>query len=258
MAIPANREEFIEYCLRKLGEPVLKVNVDPTQVEDRVDEALYRFYQRHFNAVEIIWAVYNTSDTDVTNGYLQMDNDIVGVTDVFRLKRSSNIFAADTQMQLAELQSLVRGNMVGMGINYYYTISMHLELLNQLFSPERTFDFNPITNKLLISSGTGDVNTTEGSVILRCIRKVHGTAAEDDPTGTSVHNIWKDKWFQDYTTALIQEQWGMNMWKYNGVALVGGVTLNGAQILEDAKQKINQLEEQLQLEFSLPPMGFFG
>lgn len=52
MAKPNTRETFKQYCLRKLGKPVIEINVDDDQVEDRIDEGLQYFQEYHFDGVE--------------------------------------------------------------------------------------------------------------------------------------------------------------------------------------------------------------
>ena len=47
MATPTSRQELKEYALRALGHPVIEINVDDSQVEDRIDEALRHFFDWH-------------------------------------------------------------------------------------------------------------------------------------------------------------------------------------------------------------------
>ena len=52
MSKPSTRQGLIDYCLRRLGYPVLEVNVDEDQIEDLIDDALQYFQERHFDGVE--------------------------------------------------------------------------------------------------------------------------------------------------------------------------------------------------------------
>ena len=72
MANPASRDQFIEYCKRRLGEPVLEINVDDDQVEDRVDEAIQYWQQYHSDAVYRTYVAYKVTDTDITNKYIDL------------------------------------------------------------------------------------------------------------------------------------------------------------------------------------------
>ena len=58
MAVPSSRNEFKEYCLRKLGKPVIEINVDEDQVEDRIDESLRYYWDYHFDGTEKIYYKY--------------------------------------------------------------------------------------------------------------------------------------------------------------------------------------------------------
>ncbi len=69
MAVPTTRAEFKEYCLRKLGKPVIEINVDDDQVEDRIDESLKYYYDYHFDGSEKIYYKHIVTSNDVTNKY---------------------------------------------------------------------------------------------------------------------------------------------------------------------------------------------
>ena len=64
--------------------------------------------------------------------------------------------------------------------------------------------------------------------------------------------VWNDSFLKNYATALIKEQWGMNLSKFEVIQLPGGVTLNGRAILEDARVEIDRLKEQMSLSYELP------
>ncbi len=77
-----------------------------------------------------------------------------------------------------------------------------------------------------------------------------------DPTVYS--QVWGDRWLRDYATELIREQWGSNLIKYEGVQMPGGVTFNGARILEDARVRKKELEEELRDTYEEPPKFYMG
>ena len=86
-------------------------------------------------------------------------------------------------------------------------------------------------------------------IVIECYRKL-------DPT--TYTDIFNDIYLKRYTTALIKRQWGANLSKFEGVQMLGGVTLNGAKIFEEAQQDIEKLEEQIQLAYELPPNYMIG
>ena len=61
-----------------------------------------------------------------------------------------------------------------------------------------------------------------------------------------------------YATALIKRQWGANLSKFNGVSMLGGVTMNGENIYSQAQQELEKLEEQIQNAFELPVNYMIG
>ena len=68
MAQPSTRQELIDYCLRKLGAPVLEINVAEEQVEDLVDDALQYFQERHFDGVSRVYLKYQVTQEDIDRG----------------------------------------------------------------------------------------------------------------------------------------------------------------------------------------------
>lgn len=259
MSIPTTREEFSQYCLRKLGEPVIQINVSVEQVDDRISEALYKFYERNYQAVEECFLLINITDDQVSAGYITLPSDVVGVTDVLNPASSSGVYSAEYQFNVSQIYAMLNtSTLTAGGMSYYYMTASHMQLLNRFFSPSKSYDFNSITNKLIIAGGLKDTNYTYGGIIVRGFRKIHGEANTDDPSNTIIYNIWQNKWLQNYATALIKRQWGQNLSKFQNVQFLGGITMNGDQIKQEAKEEIDQLEEQLLLEYELPPCGFMA
>ena len=76
MAQPVTRKEFKEWCLRKLGKPVIEINVDPDQVDDRVDEALSYYWDYHFDGTEKTYLRHQITQTDIDNKYITVPENI--------------------------------------------------------------------------------------------------------------------------------------------------------------------------------------
>ena len=275
MSIPKNKPEFVEHCLRRLGQPLIKINVAPQQIDDRVDEAMYRFYEKHYLATEVCWAIFTPNKEDIKNGYVMLPPDIIGVSDVFHASNTSNIYSIDFLMRLSELQSLSKTDFAG--ISYYCTVKMHMELLNEMFSPQIQYDYNSLSRKLILAGGLKNTVYVEGMFALRVYRKLldeshfHSRTSEDhdgshilggDPedhsTGRIPVNVFQDRWLQLYTTALIKLQWGQNLGKHQNIQLLGGIMMNGSEIKAEAKAELVELEAQLNSDYSLAPIGFIG
>ena len=83
MAPPASRQDLIEYCKRKLGDPVLEINVDEDQIEDRVDEALQYWQEYHFDATVRTFLKHQITATDVSNEFIPIPTNILFVNKMY-------------------------------------------------------------------------------------------------------------------------------------------------------------------------------
>ena len=277
MAIPTNRQDFIDYCFRKLGNPVIQVNVAMEQADDRVDEALIRFHERHYNATEEVFLLLRITEEDARRGAFNLSRDIVSVTDVFLPTPNAGLFSVEYQLQLENLFSTSLVSNYG-DLTYYYMTQANITLINRMFSPVRQYTYNPITNRLVIAGGLKNTGNIAGGVVVRAYKKIYGDEEDmhvglDYETekhrevshdrsshehGKLVENVWGDRWLQNYTTALIKRQWGTNLSKYQSVQLLGGVQMNGAQITAEADAEIIKLEDELYNTYELPPIFIMG
>lgn len=92
MAVPTSRSEFKEYCLRKLGKPVIEINVDDDQVEDRIDEALKMYWDYHFDGTEKIYYKHQVTSTDKSNKYITLPENIIGAVNIFDVGDAINTY----------------------------------------------------------------------------------------------------------------------------------------------------------------------
>jgi len=244
MATPTTRQTLIDYCLRSLGEPVLEVNVDDDQLDDRVDEAIQFYQEYHSDAVVRKFYKHAVTSADITNEYITLDESLLFVNRVFSLDQTgaaAGEFSAEYQMHLNGLNS--RGSM--MDIVSYTMQRDHMALLELKINGMTT----PIIHSrhkdrlALMIDWSSDV--TAGEYII-----VEGYETIDPDTFTDVYN---DRFLKSYLTALIKKQWGLNLLKFEGVQLPGGVTLNGRQIYDDAITDIEKLEEEMALRHETPP-----
>ena len=245
MGQPTTRQEFIEWCLRKLGKPVIEINVDDTQVSDRVDEALSYYWDYHFDGAEKIYLKHQVTAADKTNGYIEIPEEVIGVVNIFNTSQSStmNMFSARYQFVLNHLQSINNYN-----LTYYYQHRQYINLLEEVLVGEQPIRYNRHMNRLYIDTSWDQI--PEGTyIIAECYQVV-------DPDVYS--DVWKDRWLQNYATAKIQETFGRNLTKYEGMQLPGGVQFNGQQILQEALQTIEKLENEMLSSYSLPVTDMWG
>src|SRR6056300_1932707 len=100
MANPNSRQELIDYALRKLGAPVIEINLDEDQIEDRVDEALQFYQTYHSDAIVRTYLKHQLTSTDISNGYIDVANQYTYVRAVFPIgdeNSSINMFDARYQ-----------------------------------------------------------------------------------------------------------------------------------------------------------------
>ena len=262
MATPTTKATFKEYCLRALGKPVIDINVDDDQVDDRIDEAVQYFAQYHVDGVERMYLKYlvtaaditrMTTDTDesvtdnsVTTAYKRADNflvvpsSVISVVNVFPLSDRANLNMFDVRYQL-RLNDLY--DFSSTSIVHYEMTMRHLDFLDNILVGEKPMRFNHLSNRLFIDMDWGtDIKAGE-YLIIEVFRKL------DPDTYT---DIYDDIYLKRYATALIKRQWGQNLSKFNGTAMLGGVTLNGPELFSTAIQEQRQLEDEIRLNYEEP------
>ena len=251
MATPNSRSTLIDYCKRKLGEPVVEINVDDDQLEDRIDETIQVFQEYHSDAVLRTYLKHLVTEDDVTNEYISVPTDIVHIVKMFPLSsnfnNARNFFDIKYQMMLNDMTSLM--NFAG-DLAYYEQMQQYLSLLDTKLNGTPQVQFSYHQNRLYIFGDFADNDIKAGDYI---IAEVYRTI--DPETNRSIYN---EKFVKEYATALIKQQWGQNLIKFEGMQLPGGVTLNGRQLYDDATQEIKDLDEKVRLEHELPPDFFVG
>jgi len=251
MANPTSRATLIEYCKRRLGDPVIEINVDEDQLEDRVDEALQYYQEYHSDATIRTYLKHQITASDVSNEYITLSNDIIFVSKLFPISSSFNssynFFDIKYQMMLNDIADLQ--NFAG-DLAYYEQMQQYLSLLDMKLNGTPQVQFSRKQNRLYIFGDFADEDIKAGEYIIAEVYSI-----VDPETYTSIYN---DMWLKEYTTSLIKQQWGQNLIKFEGMQLPGGVTLNGRQIYDDATGEIERLRENLRLEHELPPDFFVG
>lgn len=252
MAVISTRQGLIDYCLRRLGEPVIEINVDEDQVEDKVDDAIQLYQEFHHDATIRVYYEHQLTADDITNKYITIPDNILYVTKMFPVSstivNSSNFFSFNYQFAMSDFHYLNSVNAGGLA--YYEQVRQYMELIDMKINGLPLITFSRRQNRVYIWSDIEDGLLDEGKYVAL---EVYQTV---DPTQhTSVYN---DMFIKDFTTALIKEQWGQNMSKFEGMQLPGGVTISGRQILEEAREDIERLRERMRLEQEVPPDFFVG
>ena len=127
---------------------------------------------------------------------------------------------------------------------YYEQLQQYLSILDMKLNGTPQIEFARKAERLYIFGDWADKDIKKDDYILLEVQ------AEIDPE--SHGKVYNDLWLKHYATALIKEQWGLNLMKFEGMQLPGGVIINGRQLYDDAQGEIQALQEKLRLEFELP------
>lgn len=244
---PATREEFKDFCLRRLGEPVIEINVDDLQVEDCVEVALQTYYDYHFDGSNKVYLAHQITADDQTNKYITIPENIIGVINVFDIGDSystNNLFNLRYQISLNDLYAFNTGPYAP-----YFMALQNVALAEEMFVGKQALRYNRHINKLYIDMAWSE-KTTLGEYII-----IEAYATTDPNTYT---DVWNDRWLQQYAIAQIKRQWGNNLKKYEGIQMPGGVSFNGQTIYQEALDEIAKLDEELINSYSLPVTDMVG
>mgnify|MGYP001322527724 FL=1 len=281
MAKPASRTQLVDYCLRKLGAPVLEINLDDDQIDDLVDDAIQLFNERHFDGVERMFLKYKLTQDDIdrgtakntdgvgivtttatstniagygttvsnwyeTSNFLQVPDSVVGVEKIFKFDTSSisgGMFSIKYQLFLNDLYYFNSVELL-----QYAMVKSYLEDIDHLLTTDKQIRFNKRQDRLYLDIDWG-AESVGNWLILDCYRAL-------DPT--SFTQVYNDPFLKLYLTALMKRQWGQNLIKFRGVKLPGGIELNGREIFDDAEREIESLRSRMSSEYELPPYDFIG
>jgi hypothetical protein len=279
MAKPSSRQELIDYCLRRLGAPVLEINVDDDQVDDLVDDALQYFHERHFDGVERMYLKYKITQADIARGtgkgtdgvgiktttgtstingvstnfnfyetanYIQVPDSVIGIEKVFKFDTSSisgGMFSIKYQLFLNDLYYFNSVELL-----QYAMVKSYLEDIDFLLTTDKQIRFNKRQNRMYLDIEWG-AQKADSFLVIDCYRIL-------DPNDFT--KVWNDSFIKRYLTALIKRQWGQNLIKFRGVKLPGGIELNGREIYDDAEREIEEIRSKMALEYELPPYDFIG
>ena len=276
-----NRGSLKEYCLRRLGAPVLEINVDDEQVEDAIDDGIQYFNERHFDGVERMYMKHQLTQDDIdrgiatgtsgvgivtttgvstnvsgitsitsnfyeTSNFLPVPDSVIGIEKVFKFDTSTisgSMFSIKYQLFLNDLYQFNSIDLL-----QYSMVKTYLEDIDFLLTTDKQIRFNQRQDRLYL-----DIDWKTESVgdwiIIDCYRAL-------DPT--TFGGVWNDSFLKKYLTALIKRQWGQNLTKFRGVKLPGGIELNGREIYDDGQREIDYLREKMSMDYEAPPLDMIG
>ena len=276
-----NRIEFKDYCLRRLGAPVLEINVSHEQIEDAIDDGIQLYQERHFDGVERMYLKYKITQADIdrgtgkntdgvgivtttvnssavsglgtvtsnwyeTSNFIEVPDPVIGIEKIFKFDTSSisgGMFSIKYQLFMNDLYYFNSVNLL-----QYAMTKSYLEDIDHLLTTDKQVRFNKRQNRLYLDIDWG-AESVDNWLILDCYRAL-------DPSifGTMLNDLFLKQW----VTASIKKQWGQNMSKFKGVKLPGGIEMNGSEIYSEAVNELNDLRGRMASEWELPPYDFIG
>ena len=281
MAQPSTRQELIDFCKRRLGAPVLEINVDDDQLDDLVDDALQYFQERHYDGVERMYLKYEVTQEDIdrgsasgtsgvgivtttatstsisgygttttnwyeTSNFLQVPDSVIGIEKVFKFDSSTistGMFSIKYQLFLNDLYQFN-----SLDLLQYAMTKTYLEDIDRLLTTDKQIRFNQRQDRLYLDIDW-DSEEKDNWLVIDCFRIL------DPNTYTGVYN---DSFLKRYLTALIKRQWGQNLMKFVGVKLPGGIELNGRQMYDDAVVELDKIQEIMSNTYEVPPLDMIG
>ena len=278
MAVPTSRGQLINFGLRKLGYPVLEINLDTDQIRDALDDTIQLYQERHYNGIERMFLKYKITQDDIDRGtakgtdgvgivtttgiqtsnvtvssnfyessnFLAVLDHVIGVNKIFKFDSSSisgGMFSIKYQLFLNDLYNFNSVNLL-----QYAMTKTYLEDIDHLLTTEKQIRFNQRQDRLYLDIDCG-AQDLDSFIIIDCFR------ALDPDEYTQVYN---DPFVKRYFVALMKKQWGMNLIKFRGTKLPGGIELNGREIYDDGVREIEELRSRMMMDYETPPLDFIG
>jgi hypothetical protein len=239
---------LVDYCLRRLGQPVVEINIDEDQLDERVDDALEFFQEYHFDGVEKVFVKHVITASNITNEYINTDNSIISVVRVLPIPSfdsfSGGFFNEEYQLRLNDLN-----NFSGSSLIQWSMSLRNFAEIEQLFQITPQMMWSRKQDRVYLECDWAEKFTAGDILVIEAYKIL------DPNTWPQVYN---DMFLKQYATALIKRQWGENLKKFTGVVLPGGITLDGKTIYDEAVEEIRQIEEQVSLKYELPADGYVG
>lgn len=272
----STRQEFIDYTLRTLGAPVVQINVDPQQVEDRLDESLKFMEERHFDFNQRALFAYQVQPQDIAQNYFdvstfgpalgaQIRTDSSGVTSYFPTGQDivsiSKVYTADNQVgdYMFDLRyQMTLFDFFGLYFNQsgypqgpmaaYMEAMSYVKLINDVFNYPMSYTYTKTTQRLFLDTDYSNLRN-KNYLLVEAYVKIDSD---------KFNKVWEDRIFKKYFAALLKKQWAQNLMKFTGMPLPGGASLNAPAIMQEAMKEIAEVENELLRNYELPVDPLIG
>ena len=280
MAQPSSREGLIDYAKRQLGFPVLEINVADEQFQDQLDDAIQIYQESHYDGIARMYLKYKITQDDIdrgqarggdstlgittttttstvglsttfdleeNNNYIQMPPSVIGVNNIFKVRSDTvydGLFNIRYQLFLNDLYAFGSIDLL-----QYSMVQTKLEDITFLLNPDVRYRFNIRQDRLYIDVDWAAAVNVDDYFVIDCFRVL-------DPEDFTI--VYNDQFLKRYFTALCKKQWGMNLIKFQGVQLPGGIQLNGRQIYDDGVKELDEIRAKMSSDYEMPPLDMIG
>lgn len=249
MAVPTTRQQFADYVLRKLGYPVIEVEVTGEQVDDRIDEGLKRYWQYHHDGTQRVYLDHVVDASTIANKYVTVGPEITGVVAIFDVgfpgyTSGDILLNIPFQIFASDLQNIMS---LSSSVSNYVLLRVQLNTMAEFLLGKQLIRFNQHVNRVYLDVDEAKLKVGQHLVIEAWSR----VSPEEYP------DVWGDVWLGRYVTELTRLQWAVNLGKYANIKLPGGVVMNSGEMQNLALSKIQALEEEL-WNSSTPPLIFYA
>ena len=242
------RAQLKDYCFRSLGFPYVDVNVTDEQVDDKIDDAIQKYNDFAENGTQRTFYRHVITADDLVTKSIPMPTEVTGVIRVLPFGSggysSGSPFNVTYQLRLNDMFDLGSGS-----LTYYVQAQQYLSMLDMILNGQPSFRYNRVQDKLFLDVQWGTKLMVGMYVVVECYTAINPV---------EYNKMWNESWFKKYATTKIKSQWGMNLKKFSGIQLIGGVGLNGQQMYDEAEEELKELDQQLRDIWSEPPQFFMG
>ena len=270
------RQELTDYCLRKLGHPVVEINISDEQIDDRIDDAMQMYFEfvgegshRLIFPLQITQHMLTTSQVDFDDiknddpageqaanniwNASQLTDRIISIVGVYPFTNTSsvqNFMDLNYQIRLNDMGDLAGG----LGeLAYYEQLQQYLSLSDMKLTGHPQIRWLRRDKKLFID---GDLKPTNSP--LKVGDYVMVEFYVHTRTDGNADSFFNSIFLKEFGASLLKRQWGENLSKFEGVTLPGGVTINGQRLIDEANTEIEQIRERINNEYDDPPSFFIG
>lgn len=244
-----NEDDFIAYILRKLGAPVIQINLDEEQVKDAVGDALQKFWEYHRDGSIQTAYLYKVTQEDIDTNHIKLPKNIDDVISIIDGPPIDSIGGwATPQWQMAQAMLVPKAALVSIRLIDYVSMQQRLADIGSVLHKKNTFTYSKYRRRLIPQFPV----VVDQVLAIECYENV------DPRTDEDAVEAWSDMWLKAYATACTKLRWAEVLKKARGIKLPGGIELDGDTMYAEARDEMDKLEESVQTAHQYPVEFMIG